>query len=183
MNVPNLLTFTRILLTPLLMWCLVNHRLNTALVVFIVAGLTDLLDGLTARLFHQKSRFGAILDPLADKFLLVSSFLILGWLGFIPLWLVVIVVLRDLVIVTGTSALFLLRRHVEIQPTPLGKFTTLTQLLTVLVALSSSLISIDPWHKVLAVLTALCSIASGSQYVKRGIALLRSHSLSEEPRM
>ena len=182
MTVPNLLTFTRILLTPFLMWFLLNHKMNQALVVFFIAGLTDVLDGLIARRFHQKSRFGAVLDPLADKFLLVSSFLILGWLGLLPLWLVVIVVLRDVVIVTGTSALFLLRLQVEIQPTPLGKFTTLTQLLTVLSALGSSLISITPWDMVLAGLTALCSIASGVQYVNMGMAMMRSQSSPEGTR-
>ena len=171
MTVPNLLTFTRILLTPLLMWFLLNHRLTPALVVFFIAGLTDVLDGLIARRFHQKSRIGAILDPLADKFLLVSSFLLLGWLGLLPLWLVVMVVLRDVVIVTGTSALLLLRRQVEIQPTVLGKFTTLTQLLTVLWALGSSLISITPWDRVLAGITAMCCLASGAQYVNKGLAM------------
>lgn len=180
MTVPNLLTLTRILLTPLLLWFLVNHKMTQAFLVFFVAGLTDVLDGLIARRFHQKSRFGAILDPLADKFLLVSSFLMLGRLGLLPLWLVVIVVLRDVVIVSGTGALFCLRLPVEIQPTLLGKLTTLTQLLTVLSALGSSLMAVAPWDKVLVAITALCSLASGAQYVKKGLAVMRSHPLREE---
>jgi len=180
MTVPNLLTLSRILLTPVLIWSMVNHRLNLALVVFIIAGMTDVLDGFIARLFHQKSRFGAILDPLADKFLLVSSFLILGSLGFIPFWLVVIVVLRDVVIVAGTSALFLTRVKVEICPTPLGKLTTLTQLLTVLLALSSSLFDASPWDFVMVGITALCSIASGAQYVRKGLVMKQAQRPSRE---
>jgi cardiolipin synthase (CMP-forming) len=175
MTVPNLLTLSRILLTPLLMWFLVRRRMNEALVVFFIAGMTDVLDGFIARLFHQKSKFGAILDPMADKLLLVSSFLILGYLGLIPWWLVIIAVARDIVIVTGTSVLFVLRFHVEIRPTVLGKLTTLTQLVSVVVALSSSFTLLAPWnHQLVFAITALFSIASGVQYVRKGISLSRS---------
>jgi cardiolipin synthase len=178
MTIPNLLTFTRILLTPLLMWFLVHRRLNEALVVFFIAGMTDILDGFVARLFHQKSTFGAILDPLADKFLLVSSFLILGRLGLIPWWLVVIAVARDIVIVIGTSMLFAFRFPVEVRPTVLGKLTTLTQLGSVVLALSSSLVWAVPWVYQLAfAATAALSIATGVQYVRKGISLVQSQSV------
>ena len=180
MTVPNILTLSRILLTPLLMWFLVNRKMNQALVVFLVAGMTDVLDGFIARLFHQKSRFGAFLDPLADKFLLVSSFLILGGLGLIPLWLVVIVVLRDVVIVVGTIALYLGRVQVEICPTTLGKLTTLTQLLTVLLALGSSLFHVSPWDYLIVGITAMFSIASGVQYVRKGIVMMQSQQAQRE---
>jgi cardiolipin synthase len=177
MTIPNLLTFTRILLTPLLMWFLVHRRLNEALVVFFIAGMTDVLDGFIARLFHQKSKFGAVLDPLADKFLLVSSFLILGRLGLIPWWLVIIAVGRDVVIVLGTSMLFALRFRVEVQPTVLGKLTTLTQLGSVVLALSSSLTLLTPWiYQLVFVLTAALSVATGVQYVRKGISAVQSQS-------
>ena len=170
MTIPNIHTFTRILLTPLLMWFLVRRRLNEALLVFFIAGMTDGLDGLIARLFHQKSKIGAILDPLADKFLLVSSFLILGYLTLIPWWLVGVAVGRDVVIVLGTTVLFVLGFRVEVLPTVLGKLTTLTQLLSVLLALSSSLLSLPPWnHQLVFVITAALSAASGVQYVRKGI--------------
>jgi len=179
MTVPNLLTLSRILLTPLLMWFLIRRRMNEALVVFFIAGLTDILDGFIARLYHQKSKFGAILDPLADKLLLVSSFLMLGHLGLIPWWLVIIAVARDIVIVLGTSVLFLLRFHIEVRPTVLGKLTTLTQLVSVVLALSSSLTRLAPWnHQLVFAITALFSVASGAQYVRKGISVSRSQ-LSE----
>lgn len=175
MTIPNILTLSRILLTPLLMWFLVHRKMNQALVVFFVAGMTDGLDGLIARLFHQQSRVGAILDPLADKLLLVSSFLILWHLGLIPTWLVIVAVARDVVIVLGTTALFVLQFQVEIQPTLLGKLTTLMQLLTVLLALSSELISIGGWTKTLVfAVTGILSVATGVQYVRKGISMAKS---------
>jgi cardiolipin synthase (CMP-forming) len=171
MTVPNLLTLTRILLTPLLIWFLVERRLNEALVVFSIAGMTDGLDGLVARLLQQKSRLGAILDPLADKFLLVSAMLILCRIGLIPVWLVIIAVARDVVIVMGTALLLMLRYQVEIRPTLLGKLTTLMQLLAVLLALSSSLIATSAWiNSLVFAVAAVFSIASGVEYVRKGIS-------------
>jgi len=175
MTVPNLLTLSRILLTPLLIWFLVERKLNQALVVFFIAGITDGLDGLIARLYHQKSRLGAILDPLADKLLLVSSLLILGRIGLIPAWLVVVAVARDVVIVTGTTVLLVLRYQVKIRPTFLGKLTTLMQLLAVLLALSSSLVMVAAWiHSLVFAVTAVICVASGLQYVRKGILLVQS---------
>jgi cardiolipin synthase len=174
MTVPNLLTLIRILLTPILICFLAERKVNQALVVFLIAGLTDGLDGFCARLFRQQSRLGAILDPLADKFLLVSSFLILGRIGLIPGWLVVIAVARDVVIVTGTMFLFLLHYRVEIRPTRLGKLTTLLQLMSVLFALSSSLITAPSGvYSSLFAATALFSVATGIQYVRNGIMLVQ----------
>ncbi len=182
MNVPNILTLSRILMTPLLMWFLLTRRMNQALVVFFIAGMTDGLDGLIARLFHQKSRMGAILDPLADKFLLVSSFLILGYTGAIPLWLVITVVSRDALILTGMASLYLFRFQVEIQPSSLGKMTTLAQLLAVLLAMSSSLVDIFPWNYLVFAITAILSVASGVDYVKKGVFIIQSQCSQDDRR-
>ena len=102
MTIPNVLTLVRIFLTPVLVWFLLDGRLTSALIVFFIAGMTDALDGLIARVFHQQSRFGAYIDPLADKILLVTSFVILGYIGLVPTWLAIIAVSRDLMILTGT---------------------------------------------------------------------------------
>jgi len=179
MNLANALTLSRILMTPLLMWFLLTRRTSQALIVFLIAGITDGLDGLIARLFHQKSRFGAILDPLADKFLLVSSFLILGHVSAIPLWLVTVVVARDVLIVLGTAFLFLFLFRVEVQPSSIGKLTTLAQLLAVLLAMSSSLVDVFPWHYLVFAITAILSVASGTQYMRKGIAIMRSQVLPD----
>jgi cardiolipin synthase len=173
MTVPNLLTFIRIFLTPYLVWLLLNNRIDHALVVFFVAGITDGLDGLIARMFHQKSKLGAYLDPLADKLLLVSSFVLLGHLRLIPSWLVIIAVSRDAVILLGLMTLCFFQIHVEIKPTVLSKMTTLLQLLTVLLVLSTSVVALPAWGlSILFVSTAVLSVASGLHYITVGIRLL-----------
>lgn len=176
MTIPNAITLIRILLTPLIVWLLLDARLNYALVVFFIAGLTDGLDGLIARLFHQKTKLGAYLDPLADKLLLVSSFVLLGYLGLVPVWLAVIVVSRDAIILLGLMTLVFHDVAVEIKPALVSKLTTLIQLLTVLVVLSSPYHSLPRWaYTILFVCTAAFSAVSGFQYILRGLHLLDAH--------
>jgi cardiolipin synthase len=172
MTVPNLLTLTRILLTPLLVWLLLNRNLNYALAVFLIAGLTDGLDGLIARVFNQKSKLGAYLDPLADKLLLVSSFILLGRLHLAPSWLVIIAVSRDAIILLGLLMLMFHQIPVEIRPAVVSKATTLAQLITVLAALGSDLFPLPSWnYLVLFVITAALSVVSGFHYIRVGISI------------
>ena len=100
-DIPNIITVFRFLLVPPVVLLLLNHRYGAALIVFGVAGFSDALDGFLAKRYGWSSRMGAIMDPLADKLLLVASFVTLGWLGLIPPWLVALVILRDVVIVIG----------------------------------------------------------------------------------
>jgi cardiolipin synthase len=141
--------------------------------VFLLAGLTDGLDGMIARLFDQKSTLGAYLDPLADKILLVSSFLLLGHLQVVPMWLVVIAVSRDVIILLGIMTLMFHDIDFDIKPTGVSKATTLLQLLTVLAAMSSTLLKLPtPVYWILYLLTAGFSIASGIHYLLKGVSLL-----------
>jgi len=172
MTLPNVITLLRILLTPLLVWLLLDHRMKQALLVFLIAGFSDGLDGLIARVFHQKSKLGAYLDPLADKLLLVSSFILLGHMKKIPYWLVIITVSRDAIIVLGIVTLMLHQLRVEIKPLVLSKFNTLLQLLTIFVVLGSAYFAPPAWGLMLLfTITALLSIASGLHYILRGIRL------------
>jgi cardiolipin synthase len=172
MTLPNVITLLRILLTPLLVWLLLDHRMKQALLVFLIAGFSDGLDGLIARVFHQKSKLGAYLDPLADKLLLVSSFILLGHMKKIPYWLVIITVSRDAIIVLGIVTLMLHQLRVEIKPLVLSKFNTLLQLLTIFVVLGSVYFAPPAWGLMLLfTITALLSIASGLHYILRGIRL------------
>jgi cardiolipin synthase (CMP-forming) len=172
MTLPNLITLLRILLTPVLVWLLLDHRMKQALLIFLIAGFSDALDGLIARVFHQKSRLGAYLDPLADKLLLVSSFILLGHMKKIPYWLVTITVSRDAIIVLGIVTLMLHQLRVEIKPLLLSKLNTLLQLLTIFVVLGSVYFSLPPWGLTLLFsITAMSSIASGLHYILRGIRL------------
>ncbi len=173
MTIPNFLTLGRIFLTPVLVWFLLDNRLNAALVVFFIAGITDALDGLVARLFNQKSRFGAYIDPLADKILLVTSFVLLGYIGLIPSWLVIIAVSRDLMILLGFFTLVFHQIKVEINPLLSSKLTTFFQLLTVFVMLASSLVTLASWmYTILYIVTACFSVFSGGRYLYVGMCLL-----------
>jgi cardiolipin synthase len=174
MTIPNLLTIIRVILTPLLVILLLEHRLSEALIVFIVAGVTDALDGLIARLYKQKSRLGAFLDPLADKLLLTSTYVILAYLNLIPTWLTVMVLSRDVLIVTGVSVLFMQNLPFEIRPTLASKLTTCTQIVTAIVAMATALASPHPLLKmVLFQITAAFTIISWGQYLVRGIRIMQ----------
>lgn len=172
MTVPNALTLLRILLTPLLIWLLLGRELNYALVVFLIAGVTDGLDGLIARVFNQKTKLGAYLDPLADKLLLVSSFILLGRLQLVPSWLVIVAVSRDAIILLGLMMLMFHQIPVEIRPAIVSKATTLAQLLTVLLVLGSEVFPLPYWCNMLffAGTAALC-VASGFHYIQVGISI------------
>ena len=135
--------------------------------------MTDGLDGMIARVFHQKSQLGAYLDPLADKILLVSSFLLLGHLDLVPDWLVVIAVSRDAIILLGLMTLMYHHVSFEIKPVFLSKLTTLLQLGSVLAAVSSACLPLPPWgYTTIFTLTAVFTIASGIHYLLLGIGLL-----------
>lgn len=125
---PNSLCILRIALVPPTVWALGASHYRTALGLVVLASLTDALDGFLARRFGWDSKVGSILDPLADKIMLVSLFLALGWLGHLPAWLAVLVVLRDLVIVTGAIAYQILIGGLKMEPTVAGKATTGAQL-------------------------------------------------------
>ena len=172
MTIPNFLTLVRIILIPLLVILLLENQLGKALGVFVVAGITDALDGLIARMFHQKSKLGAYLDPLADKLLLVTTYLTLVHLSLLPIWLVVIVVSRDLFIVVGIMTFIIHGVKFEIQPSILSKITTVMQIITVILALSSPIFS---FHNMLlyssCVATAVVTTASGFHYLMTGIKI------------
>lgn len=136
LTVPNFITLSRILLTPLFVICLLQGRSREALLVFILASLTDLVDGLVARLWGQKSPLGTYLDPLADKLLLSSGFIVLSIYRLIPPWLTVVVLSRDLVLVLGVLVFTLANFPLLIRPTWAGKLSAGLQMATVLLVLS-----------------------------------------------
>ena len=173
MTIPNVLTLVRIFLTPVLVWFLLDGRLTSALIVFFIAGMTDALDGLIARVFNQQSRFGAYIDPLADKILLVTSFVILGYIGLVPTWLAIIAVSRDIMILLGLFTLMFHQVKVEIRPFVSSKLTTLFQLITIFTMLGSSLLPLPSWvYMILFLVTAGFCVFSGASYLHAGLGLL-----------
>ncbi|MGB9698501.1 MAG: CDP-alcohol phosphatidyltransferase family protein [Thermodesulfobacteriota bacterium] len=168
-NLPNFLSLARILLIPLLIIFLINGAFFWALLIFILAALTDAADGMLARLMGQRTIIGAYLDPLADKLLSGSSFICLAVLGKIPGWLAVLVISRDIIILGGLLILFILGRIPKIQPTLASKMTTFFQLLTIVIVLFSQIAPF--WSLLMKVLiwtTGAFTIFSGLQYVKKG---------------
>ena len=174
MTIPNLLTISRVLLTPLLVIFLLQERLSAALVVFIVAGITDGLDGLIARLYMQKSKLGAFLDPLADKLLLATTYVLLAVKDLVPSWLTVIVLSRDVLIVLGVFVLFMQDLPFEIRPTIASKLTTCAQIFTAIITMASAIATPHPLLKsILFYITAGVTIVSWTQYMLKGIRMMQ----------
>jgi len=173
MNIPNTLTIIRILSIPAFVICLLYDRLVIALFIFIGAGITDGLDGLIARVFRQRTTIGAYLDPIADKLLLTTAFIVLAIKGSIPSWLTVIVIARDVIIAMGVLILFLTSHRVEIKPVMSGKTSTFFQIVIIawalLVPSSPFLKSLFPY---LIWLTAALTCISGLQYIYIGTKYL-----------
>jgi len=177
MNVPNILSIIRILLTPLFVICLLRGIFTSALFVFTVAGITDALDGLYARWFNQKTVLGAYLDPIADKLLLMSAFITMAALKIVPPWLTVIVISRDIVIVMGYAVFEItdMRSKIEVKPSIISKLTTFAQVLTVFFVLLDPDIS-----KALAIkiflywFTAMVTITSGLHYIYIGMNIFQN---------
>lgn len=171
MNVPNLLTLLRIALVPVFVIFLIYGYTFYAFLTFILAGITDALDGLIARFFNQKTLLGAYLDPIADKLLLATSYIVLAVIGIIPPWLTVLVISRDIVILAGIAVLFVNHKSLEIKPTIVGKASTFTQISTVVIALSVDLPveALQPFLKQSIYLTAVFTILSGFHYTYIGV--------------
>jgi cardiolipin synthase len=174
-NIPNILTVIRILLTPLFVIFLLKNLIHPALIVFTVAAISDGLDGLLARYFNQYSILGAYLDPIADKLLLASAYVSLAVLKTIPAWLAVIVLSRDILIVTGIAVFALSDIHIEIKPSLVSKWTTVAQLSTIfLVLLNPHIEGIYLTQMLLFWVTAGLTIASGLHYVFFGLNILQN---------
>lgn len=166
-DIPNLLSIMRIFLSVPVVWMLLQHNFGIALALFAIAGISDGLDGYLAKHFGWQSRLGGLLDPLADKILLVFSVLSLGWLELLPSWLVFIVILRDLVIVTGAFVYNFQVAELDAAPTLISKFNTVVQILLVLaVVLDQGLFHIPALLlQGLIWLTLITTIWSGVNYV------------------
>ena len=173
MNLPNSLTILRIFLIPVFIGFLIYERYEYSLAVLLLAGLTDGLDGTIARVANQRTRLGAYLDPLADKLLLTSGFVTLSVLHLVPSWIAIVVVSRDMMLMTGTLLARLTESHLDISPTLLGKGTTLFQLsyLILVVVLTSRQMDLRLIQPLLYLMVCL-TIMSGFHYLYRGVTHL-----------
>ncbi len=173
LNLANRLTILRILMAPIVVVLLLYRQVGAALGIFLLAGITDGLDGFVARSRGQKTPLGMVLDPLADKLLLTSTVVTLSYLRELPRWFAVILVSRDLILVGGAMILYMFLGKLDTPPSKLGKLTTGLQLATTLLAMVDNFFPVVK-HVVhpLAILTLALTVVSGLDYVYRGARLL-----------
>lgn len=166
-DIPNIISLLRILLVLPVVWLLLNREYSWALMLFFIAGISDGIDGYLAKRNNWQSRLGSILDPLADKLLLISSYMTLGWLGNIPMWLVFFVLLRDLVIIIGAVAYHVRFGEFEMTPTVISKINTFFQILLVLAVVFSLGLYALPGHTLeyLSYAVLATTLLSGADYV------------------
>jgi len=180
-HLPNLITIGRLLAVPVVVLLILEGELFWAFWLFAAAGVSDAVDGFIARTWRARSYLGGYLDPLADKTLLVSIFLALAKAGFLPNWLVILVVSRDIMIVGGVLLLYTLKVPLAMQPLFVSKVNTLMQIVlaaTVLGVLGLDIETAMPVLPVLVWLTAATTTASGASYLVQGWSLLSRSSES-----
>ena len=166
-QIPNLLTLARIAAVPVLILFLYEGRYGAALAVFVLAGITDGLDGWIAKRFKCVTRLGSILDPLADKILIVSTYVMLVLAGDLPFWLILLIGFRDLGIIAGVLVLNTLNGHVQMQPSLLSKVNTFLQISLVILVMVERIgfITLEPVAEILLWFVAVTTVASAIHYV------------------
>ena len=166
MNIPNSLTLVRIVLVPLVVWLIIDHEMTAAFLLFLLAGFSDAADGYIAKRYGWRSELGAYLDPIADKALLVSIYVTLGLAGHLPVWLVIAVVSRDILIVGAVVLSWMLSRPLTMHPLLISKLNTFAQIVLaglVLAELGLGL-GLEPVVKVLIWVTGALTILSAAAY-------------------
>lgn len=171
MNIPNAVTLFRIALVPVAIWLIINDKAQLAFWVFMIAGVSDAVDGYLAKRFGWETELGRYLDPMADKLLLISIFVVLGILGQLPSWLVLCVVFRDVIMIGAIVLAWMLDNPVEIQPITLSKLNTALQIVLVSVVLADNgfNLGLDQMRFVLGWCTGLTTIASAAVYLRTWI--------------
>jgi cardiolipin synthase (CMP-forming) len=166
-TLPNLLTASRLVLAPIVAWRLLAHDVEGAFWLFVIAAITDLLDGNLARWLNQRSVLGAWLDPIADKVMLLTTLSMLALTGLLPMWLLFVVVVRDVIVLSGAEAYRRLTGKLDVRPTWSGKIATFMEFVLVswLLADVALDLGLDASIEPLALLTGLAVAVSGVRYV------------------
>lgn len=181
-NIANGLTAARVLLVPVFAFLLISGRGKAALAVFAVCGATDMLDGVLARWLRQRTLVGTLLDPIADKLLMATAFVVLAYVHVVPLRLAVMVISRDIFILVGSMLYLLLLDTGDIRPTRLSKVNTVVQVATVIYFLAVAAFPVEARafgagrgsvpDKAIALMCAVTTVTSGLQYLYIGIRKL-----------
>ena len=181
MNIPNIITLARIILVPVIVWAIASSQMEIAFAVFVIAGVSDAVDGFLAKRFNMASELGALLDPLADKALLVSIYVALGIFGAVPRWIVILVVSRDLMIVAAVIVSWLFDRPVPMKPSMVSKLNTVAQVAFAAVVLASLGFGFEPrpYDLILMGFVTVFTLVSISLYL---VEWVRHMSTIEVPR-
>lgn len=167
MSLPNIVSLARLFAAPLAVWLILSGEIAFAFWVFIAAGISDAVDGFIAKRFGRTTELGGYLDPIADKVLLVGVYIALGNEEMVALWLVILVVFRDLLIIGGALLLWLMGRKLRMAPLMVSKVNTVAQIVLAAVLLGAYgfAIPLDPLIDVLVYLVGATTLASGGLYV------------------
>lgn len=177
-NLPNIVTVVRILLVPVLVWAIAAGEMRLAFLLFVAAGVSDAVDGFLAKRFGLTTDFGAHLDPLADKMLIVAIFVGLGWFGRIPLWLVILVVSRDIMIVGAVTLTMLLGKPIRVRPLWISKLNTVVQIVFASLVLAALGFDFDaePVQSIIMYLVAATTLLSIGAYTREWVRHLAAES-------
>lgn len=179
-NLPNIITLLRVAAVPLTVWLIMEGLLLYAFWLFVAAGVSDALDGFIAKRFDMETELGKYLDPLADKALLVSIYVSLGYEGYMASWLVILVVFRDIAIVGGALLLETITHSLTMHPLMVSKVNTVMQIVLAAVVMANAGygIDFDGGLHVLMILTAITTVVSGFAYA--GTCIRRGSQLESE---
>jgi cardiolipin synthase len=166
-SIPNIITLGRILLVPFIVWAIASNQMEIAFAIFIIAGVSDAVDGFLAKRFNMASELGALLDPVADKALLVSIYVALGIWGAVPRWIVILVVSRDIMIVGAVIVSWLYGKPIPMKPLMVSKLNTVAQVAFAALVLGSVGFGFDasPYDLVLMGLVTIFTLLSVSFYL------------------
>jgi cardiolipin synthase len=167
LNIPNIITLGRILAVPFIVWAIASNQMEIAFAIFIIAGISDAVDGFLAKRFNMSSELGALLDPVADKALLVSIYMALGIWGAIPRWIVILVVSRDIMIIGAVIVSWLFGKPIPMKPLMVSKLNTVAQVGFAALVLASLGFGFDsaPYDLVLMALVTIFTLLSVSFYL------------------
>jgi cardiolipin synthase len=176
-NIPNFITLGRIISVPVIFWLLLSSQNRSAFFVFVFAGVSDAVDGYLAKRFNWTTELGAYLDPLADKLLIVSIFIALGARGELPLWLVIAVVSRDILIVAAVLLAWLLDQPVRIKPLAVSKANTALQIVLAATVLADTAFTfgLAKTRVVLVWMTGVFTFASLAVYLRAWLMHMTGH--------
>jgi len=167
LSIPNIITLGRIILVPVIVWAIASNQMEIAFAIFVIAGVSDAVDGFLAKRFNMASELGALLDPLADKALLVSIYVALGIWGAVPRWIVILIVSRDFMIVAAVIVSWLFDKPVPMKPLMVSKLNTATQVALAALILASLGFGFrpTPYDAVLMGLVTVFTLVSVSLYL------------------